>query len=42
VLTSLPDGRIIAARQGKLLATSFHPELTRDARFHQYFLTLAK
>jgi 5'-phosphate synthase pdxT subunit len=42
VLTCLPDGRIIAARQGKLLATSFHPELTRDARFHQFFLTLAK
>jgi pyridoxal 5'-phosphate synthase pdxT subunit len=42
VIASLPDGRIVAARQGKLLATSFHPELTRDSRFHQYFLTLAK
>ncbi len=42
VLTALPDGRIIAARQGKLLATSFHPELTRDARFHQYFISLIK
>jgi len=42
IISSLPDGRIIAARQGKLLATSFHPELTQDARFHQYFLSLAK
>jgi 5'-phosphate synthase pdxT subunit len=33
-------GRIIAARQGKLLATAFHPELTDDPRFHRYFLTL--
>jgi 5'-phosphate synthase pdxT subunit len=42
VLSTLADGRIVAARQGKLLATSFHPELTRDTRFHQYFLTFAK
>jgi 5'-phosphate synthase pdxT subunit len=42
VMSSLPDGRIVAARQGKLLATSFHPELTQDTRFHQYFLSLAK
>jgi 5'-phosphate synthase pdxT subunit len=42
VLASLPDGRIIAARQGKLLATSFHPELTGDDRFHRYFLELAQ
>ena len=41
VLCSLPDGRIVAAQQGKLLATSFHPELTTDDRFHRYFLTLA-
>lgn len=39
-LASLPDGRIVAAQQGHLLATSFHPELTGDARFHQYFLSL--
>jgi pyridoxal 5'-phosphate synthase pdxT subunit len=38
VLLRLPDGRIVAAQQGKLLATSFHPELTGDDRFHQYFL----
>ncbi len=39
-LLSLPDGRIVAARQGKLLATSFHPELTEDLRFHCYFLEM--
>jgi 5'-phosphate synthase pdxT subunit len=42
VLSQLPDGRIVAARQGKLLATSFHPELTQDDRFHAYFVSLAK
>jgi 5'-phosphate synthase pdxT subunit len=40
VLAQLPDGRIVAARQGRLLATSFHPELTQDDRFHRYFVTL--
>ena len=40
-LLSLPDGRVIAAQQGKLLATSFHPELTDDLRFHRYFLEMA-
>ena len=40
VLSQLPDGRIVAARQGNLLATSFHPELTGDTRFHQYFLEM--
>lgn len=40
-LARLPDDRIVAARQGRLLATSFHPELTRDDRFHRYFLQLA-
>lgn len=42
VLSTLEDGRIVAARQGKLMATSFHPELTRDNRFHRYFMELAK
>jgi 5'-phosphate synthase pdxT subunit len=42
VLSALPDGRIVAAQEGKLLATSFHPELTDDLRFHEYFLSLAK
>lgn len=41
VLAKLTDGRIVAARQGRLLATSFHPELTADDRFHRYFLSLA-
>lgn len=40
VLCSLKDGRIVAVRQGKLIATAFHPELTRDDRMHRYFLDL--
>ncbi len=40
VLAKLDDGTIVAARQGNLLATSFHPELTQDTRFHRYFLQL--
>lgn len=40
-LLSLPDGRIIAAQQDRLLATSFHPELTDDLRFHRYFMEMA-
>ena len=42
VLAKLADGRIVAARQGRLLATSFHPELTADDRFHRYFLSLTR
>ena len=42
ILVSLPDGRIVAAQEGLLLATSFHPELTGDTRFHEYFLSLVK
>ena len=41
ILASVPEGRIVAAQQGHLLATSFHPELTNDTRFHEYFLSLA-
>lgn len=41
-LASLPDGSIVAAQQGRLLATSFHPELTGDTRFHEYFISLAR
>jgi 5'-phosphate synthase pdxT subunit len=41
VLATTPDKRIVAAQQGHLLATSFHPELTADTRFHEYFLSLA-
>jgi 5'-phosphate synthase pdxT subunit len=40
VLATLNDGRIVAAQQGNLLATCFHPELTGDDRFHSYFLEL--
>jgi 5'-phosphate synthase pdxT subunit len=40
ILASLSDGRIVAAQQGHFLATSFHPELTGDSRFHAYFLSL--
>ncbi len=42
VLARLPDGRIVAAQQGALLATAFHPELTDDDRFHRYFVALAQ
>jgi 5'-phosphate synthase pdxT subunit len=40
VLARLEDGSAVAARQGRLLATSFHPELSDDDRFHRYFLQL--
>jgi 5'-phosphate synthase pdxT subunit len=40
VLATLPTGQIVAARQGNLLATCFHPELTNDERLHRYFLAL--
>jgi 5'-phosphate synthase pdxT subunit len=41
-LAALPDGRVVAAQEGNLLATSFHPELTRDDRFHRYFLKMVE
>ncbi len=41
VLARLPDGGVVAVRQGRILATAFHPELTDDDRFHRYFLRLA-
>lgn len=37
-LASLEDGRCVAVEQGNLLGTSFHPEMTGEYRFHQYFL----
>jgi pyridoxal 5'-phosphate synthase pdxT subunit len=40
VLARLPEGVIVAAQQGNLLVSSFHPELTDDLRFHRYFLDL--
>lgn len=36
------DGKIVAAREGNMLATAFHPELTADTRVHEYFLDMAK
>ncbi len=42
VLARLSDGEIVAARHSKMLATSFHPELTDDTRFHRYFLDICK
>jgi 5'-phosphate synthase pdxT subunit len=41
VLASLDGWGTVAARQGRLLVTSFHPELTDDDRLHRYFLGLA-
>lgn len=40
ILAKLPDGVVVAARQGKLVATAFHPELTDDLRLHSYFLKI--
>jgi len=40
ILAKLADGTGVAARQGKLLVSTFHPELTDDLRFHQYFLDI--
>jgi pyridoxal 5'-phosphate synthase pdxT subunit len=37
-LATLDDGRVVAVEQGNLLGTSFHPEVTGDLRFHEYFL----
>ncbi|WP_411700187.1 pyridoxal 5'-phosphate synthase glutaminase subunit PdxT [Conyzicola sp.] len=38
VLSALDDGRIVAIEQGNLLGTSFHPEITGETRFHEYFV----
>jgi 5'-phosphate synthase pdxT subunit len=40
VLASLGEGQIVAAQQGHLLATAFHPELTTDNRVHAYFMDM--
>ncbi len=40
ILANLPDGTPVAARQGNLLVSAFHPELTSDLRFHAYFLQI--
>ena len=41
VLAALDNGKIVAAQEGRLMATSFHLELIDDDCFHQYFLSLA-
>jgi 5'-phosphate synthase pdxT subunit len=41
VLAEIEGQGIVAAREGRLLVTSFHPELTEDGRMHRYFLSLA-
>ena len=38
-LARLADGRCVAVEQGRLLGTSFHPEITGEHRFHEYFLS---
>jgi 5'-phosphate synthase pdxT subunit len=40
--TEQRTGRIVAVRQGQLLATAFHPELTPDRRIHQLFVNIVK
>jgi pyridoxal 5'-phosphate synthase pdxT subunit len=35
-------GRIVAVRQGRAMATSFHPELTRDWRIHELFVEMVR
>ena len=40
VLATLPDGNIVAARQGNILVTAFHPELTHDDRIHRAFVDM--
>jgi len=42
VLSHLANGTVVAARQDKLLACAFHPELTDDLRFHRYFLDIVR
>jgi len=47
VLATLDDGTIVAVREGTLLGTAFHPEVTQtygqqDARFHHYFLRIVQ
>jgi 5'-phosphate synthase pdxT subunit len=41
-LAALDDGRIVAVRQGALMGTSFHPEVTGETRFHALFLDMVR
>jgi pyridoxal 5'-phosphate synthase pdxT subunit len=40
IIARLDDGKVVAAREGKMIVAAFHPELTDDTRFHQYFLDI--
>ena len=40
IISKLPDGTIVAAREGNMIALAFHPELTSDNRLHKYFLDI--
>jgi 5'-phosphate synthase pdxT subunit len=42
VLATLDDGTIVAVREGTLLGTAFHPEVSGDPRFHQYSLRIVQ
>jgi len=42
VLATLDDGSIVAVREGTLLGTAFHPEVSGDPRFHHYFLRIVQ
>ncbi|MGK9271324.1 pyridoxal 5'-phosphate synthase glutaminase subunit PdxT [Williamsia muralis] len=46
ILGTVPDGpaagRVVAVRQGDVLATSFHPEVTGDRRVHEYFVEMVR
>ncbi|HSA83260.1 MAG TPA: pyridoxal 5'-phosphate synthase glutaminase subunit PdxT, partial [Patescibacteria group bacterium] len=41
ILAKLEDGTIVAARQKNMLVTSFHPELTKDTRLHEFFIDMS-
>jgi len=41
-LASTSEGHVVAVRQGPLLATSFHPEVTGDLRVHELFVRMVR
>ncbi len=40
ILSSLPDGRVVAVKQGNVMGISFHPEVTGESRVHRMFLDM--
>lgn len=40
--TTHPETLVVAAQQGNIVVTIFHPELTTDTRFHEYFVEVAR